>query len=172
MDEAFVPINGARSDLWRAGAPDDNGRDILGQSRRKKPAAKKCCKKRRQGWRYGPRVRITDQRKSSAAAKREVLPGVEHRPSRSLNNRCENSHRPTRERARRLQRWKSPGHAQRFLAAYGPIASACRPRRPLLTAPADRQDMPQRFQPWRELTGTDMAAEGTRAVLSHDLCTL
>jgi transposase-like protein len=39
-------------------------------------------------------VVITDKLKSYGAAKREILPGVEHRQSRYLNNRCENSHRP------------------------------------------------------------------------------
>ena len=51
-----------------------------------------------------------------------MLPSVEHRQHRYLNNRAENSHQPTRQRERRMQRFKSPGHAQRFLAAYGPIA--------------------------------------------------
>jgi len=41
---------------------------------------------------------FTDKLKSYGAAKREILPGVEHRQSRYLNNRCENSHRPTRQR--------------------------------------------------------------------------
>jgi DDE domain len=84
--------------------------------------------------------------------------GVEHRQSRYLNNRCENSHRPTRERERRMQRFKSPGHAQRFLSAYGPIAQHFRPRRHLLAALAYRQEMRQRFQAWRKITGTDLAA--------------
>jgi hypothetical protein len=61
-------------------------------------------------------VIITDKLKSYAAAKREVMPGVEYRQSRYLNNRCENSHRPTRQRERRMQGFKSPGHAQRFLS--------------------------------------------------------
>ena len=34
-----------------------------------------------------------------------------------LRNRCENSHQPTPQRERRMQGFKSPGHAQRFLAA-------------------------------------------------------
>jgi len=55
-----------------------------------------------------PRVVITDKLKSYGAAKREMLPGVEHRQSRYLNNRCENSHRPTRQRERRMQGFKSP----------------------------------------------------------------
>jgi putative transposase len=75
-----------------------------------------------------PRVLITDKLASYGAARREVLPSVEHRRHKGLNNRAENSHQPTRERERRMRRFKSPGHAQRFLAAYGPIASHFRPR--------------------------------------------
>ena len=147
MDEAFLTINGTRYCLWRAVDQDDNVLDILAQSRRNKKTAKKFFKKLLKGLRYVPRVLITDKLKSYAAAKREVMPGVEHRQSRYLNNRCENSHRPTRERERRMQRFKSPGHAQRF-----------RPRRHLMAAPAYRQEMRQRFQTWREITGTEKAA--------------
>jgi putative transposase len=127
LDEAFLTINSARSYLWRAVDQEDNVLDILVQSRRNKKAAKKFFKRLLKGLCSVPRVLITDKLKSYAAAKREVMPGVEHRQSRSLNNRCENSHRPTRERERRMQRFKSPGHAQRFLSAYGPIASHFRP---------------------------------------------
>jgi putative transposase len=105
-----------------------------------------------------PRVLITDKLKSYAAAKREMLPGVEHRQSRYLNNRCENSHRPTRERERRMQRFKSPGHAQWFLSAYGPIAQHFRPRRHLLSASASRDEMRNRFESWAQITGTERAA--------------
>ena len=158
MDEAFLTIHGARYDLWRAVEQDDHVLDILVQSRRNKQAAKKFFKKRLKGLRYVPRVLITDKLKSYAAAKREVMPGVAHRQHRYLNNRCENSHRPTRERERRMPRFKSPGQAQRFLSAYGLIAQHFRPRRHLLAAPAYRQEMRQRFQTWREITGMDMAA--------------
>jgi putative transposase len=47
---------------------------------------------------------------SYGAAKREVLRGVKHRQHRCLNHRAENSHQPTRQRERRMQRFKSPGH--------------------------------------------------------------
>jgi putative transposase len=102
------------------------------------------------GLQYVPRVLITDKLKSYGAAKREVLPGVEHRQSRYLNNRCENSHRPTRERERWMQCFKSPGHAQRFLSAYGPIAQHFRPRRHLLSASEYRQEMRNRFSDSRK----------------------
>jgi putative transposase len=83
---------------------------------------------------------------------------VEHRQHRYLNNRAENSHQPTRHRERRLQGFKSPGHAQRFLAAYDPIAQHFRPRRHRLSASAYRQEMSHRFESWAEITGTARAA--------------
>jgi putative transposase len=158
LDEVFLTINGKRHDLWRAVDQDDNVLDILVQSRRNKKAAKKFFRKLLKGLRYVPRVMITDQLKSYGAAKREILPGVEHRQSRYLNNRCENSHRPTRPRERRMQGFKSPGHAQRFLSAYGPIAPHFRPRRHLLSASAYRHEMSHRFECWAEITGTERAA--------------
>ncbi len=105
-----------------------------------------------------PRVLITDKLASYSAAARDVLPGVEHRRHKGLNNRAENSHQPTRERERRMRRFKSPGHAQRFPAAYGPIAAHFRPRRHRLSAPDYRQTRDQRFATWRVVTGTPAMA--------------
>jgi putative transposase len=112
LDEVFLTINGTRHYLWQAVDQDDNVLDILVQSRRNKKATKKFFRKLLKGLTYVPRVLITDQLKSYGAAKREILPGVEHRQSRYLNNRCEQSHRPTRQRERRMQGFKSAGHAQ------------------------------------------------------------
>jgi putative transposase len=158
LDEVFLTINGKRHYLWRAVDQDDNVLDILVQRRRNKHAAKQFFRKLLKGLQYVPRVIITDKLKSYGAAKREILPGVEHHQSRSLNHRCENSHRPTRQWEHRMQGFTSAGHAQRFLAAYGPIAQHFRPRRHLLSAPEYRQEMRQRFERWAEITGTKRAA--------------
>lgn len=88
---------------------------------------------------------IMDQLKSYPVAKGEVMAGVEHRQSPSFKNRCGHSYRTPRERERRMQRFKSPGHAQRLLSAYGPIAQHFCPRRHLLSASACRHDMSHRF---------------------------
>jgi putative transposase len=80
----------------------------LVQRRRNKAAAKKFFRKLLKGLSYVPRVIITDQLKSYETAKHEIMPGVEHRQHRYLNNRAENSHQPTRQRARRMQGFKSP----------------------------------------------------------------
>ena len=158
LDEVFITMHGERHYLWRAVDQDGNILDILVQSRRNKQAAKKFFRKLLKGLTYVPRVIITDKLKSYAAAKREILPGVEHRQHRYLNNRAENSHQPTRQRERRMQGFKSPGHAQRFLSAYGPIAQHFRPRRHRWSAPEYRQEMRTRCQMWEEITGTRMAA--------------
>jgi putative transposase len=70
----------------------DNVLDVLVQSRRNKKAAKRFFRKLVKGLCYAPRVIVTDKLGSYGAAKREILPGVEHRQSRYLNNRCEVSH--------------------------------------------------------------------------------
>ena len=158
LAEVFLTMNGKRHYLWRAVDQDDNVLDILVQSRRNKQAAKKFFRTLLKGCQYIPRVIITDKRKSYGVAKRESLPGVEHRQSRYLNNRCENSHRPTRQREYRMQGCKSPGLAQCFLSAYGPIAQHFRPRRHLLSASDYRQEMRQRCERWAEITGTKRAA--------------
>ena len=67
------------------------------------------------GSEYVPRVIVTDKLRSYGVAQRQLLPGVEHRQSRYLNNRAENSHRPTRRRERQMQRFKSSRQAQDFL---------------------------------------------------------
>jgi putative transposase len=158
LDEVFIRINGAQHYLWRAVDQDGHVLDILMQSRRNKAAARRFFRRLLKDLAYVPRVVITDKLASYGAARREVLPGVEHRQHKRLNNRAENSHQPTRERERRMRRFKSPGHAQRFLAAYGPIAAHFRPRRHRLTAAAYRQTRAERFATWRAVTGTPAMA--------------
>jgi putative transposase len=158
LDEVFLTIRGVRHYLWRAVDQDGNILDILVQRRRNKKAAKKFFRKLLNGCQHVPRVLITDKLKSDGAAKRALLPSVEHRQHRYLNNRAENSHQPTRQRERRMQGFKSSGHAQRFLSAYGPIAQHFRPRRHLLPAPEYRRELGQRFRTWQAITSLPTAA--------------
>jgi DDE domain len=100
---------------------------ISRQSHRK--AAKRLFRKllKKQG--RSPRVLITDKLRSYAAAKREIMPGVEHRQHKGLNNRAENSHQPTRRRERIMKRFKSPRQVQRFLSIHDQIANLFSRRR-------------------------------------------
>ena len=121
LDEVFITINKERHYLWRAVDQDGVVLDILVQRRRNKQAAKKFFRKLLKGCQYVPRVVITDKLKSYGAAKREILPGVEHRQHRYLNNRAENSHQPTRQRERRMQGFKSQATRNGFCQRMVPL---------------------------------------------------
>ena len=158
LDEVFLKINGKLHYLWRAVDQHGNVLDILVQSRRNKAAAKKFFRKLLKGCHYVPRVLITDKLGSYAAAKKEILPSVEHRQHKRLNNRAENSHQRTRQRERTMRRFKSAGHAQRFLAAHDPIREHFCPRRHRLGAKRYRVVLQERFAVWNTITGIQMAA--------------
>jgi len=115
LDEVRVTINEAVFWLWPAVDEQVNVLDTLMQSRRNKVAAKKFMKKLLKQSGIAPRVLLTDKLRSYSAAKRELLPRVEHRQHKGLNNRAEASHQPTRLRERRMQGFKSSSQAQGFL---------------------------------------------------------
>ena len=101
---------------------------------------------------------VTDKLRSYQVAHRAVMPSVEHRQSKYLNNRAENSHQPTRQRERAMKRFRTPGAAQRFLAVFSVISPHFRPRRHRLTADDYRTEMTRRFAVWNEVTGLTAAA--------------
>ena len=78
------------------------------------------------------------------------MPGVEHCQDKGQNNRAENSHQPTRLRVRVMRRFKSSGHAQRFLSAFGIINSHFRVGRHLYRASSYRAVRKLRFARWDE----------------------
>ena len=109
----FITISGQRRYLWRAVDQHGNVLDILVTSRRDTTAATRFFRKLLKGLEYVPRVLITDKLRSYGAARRRVMRSVEHRRSKYLNNRAENSHHPTRQRERAMKRFHSADGAQR-----------------------------------------------------------
>ena len=158
MDEVFIRIRGELHYLWRAVDQDGVVLDILVQERRNATAAKRFFRRLLAGLRYKPRCLVTDGLRSYGVAHREVLPEVLHHTSRYLNNRAENSHRPTRRRERQMQRFKSPEQAQRFLSSHAMIHGHFRPRRHLMTAAQHRRARAKAFRVWRQETCAQMAA--------------
>jgi putative transposase len=156
--QVFLRIRGKLHYLWRAVDQHGTVLDILVQSRRNAKAARRFFKKLLKGLQYVPRVIVTDKLRSYGAAKRKILPGVEHRQSRYLNNRAEVSHQPTRRRERHMQRFKSARHAQRFLSSHGQIHNLFQLRRHLLTANDHRTARDCAFQTWRDVAGVTRAA--------------
>ena len=160
LDEVVITIAGTRHWLWRAVDQDGTVLDVLVQSRRDKKAAKRLLRKllKRQRRPRPPRVMITDKLASYPAAKKKLMPGVEHRRHKGLNNRAENSHQPTRRRERQMKRFKSAGQAQRFLPAHGQISNLFPLCRDHVTATEYRAMRTRAFELWAEITGVAAAA--------------
>jgi putative transposase len=158
LDEVFITINGKRHYLWRAVDQHGNVLDILVTSRRDARAATRFFRKLLKDLEYAPRVLVTDKLASYGVAHRRLMPGVEHRRSKYLNNRAENSHQPTRQRERAMKGFTSARHAQRFLSAFSGISPHFRPRRHRLTAADYQREMDTRLTIWNQVTGTATAA--------------
>ena len=158
LDEVVIMIVGVKHWLWRAVDQTGIVLDVLVQSRRDQRAAKRLLRKllKRQG--RAPRAMITDKLASYSAAKREVMPGVEHRRRKGLNNRAENSHQPTRRRERRMKRFKSAGQAQRFLSTHDQINNLFPLCREHVTATEYRAARTRAFELWAGVGGVAAAA--------------
>ena len=151
-------IAGVKHWLWHAVDQTGMVLDVLVQSRRDKRAAKRLLRKLLKRQCRAPRVMITDKLPSYGAAKREAMPGVEHRQHKGLNNRAENSHQPTRRRERQMKRFKSARQAQRFLSAHDQIANLFHLRRDHGSASEYRAARARAFNAWADISGIAAAA--------------
>jgi putative transposase len=154
----FVRIRGKLHYLWLVVDQRGNVLDVLSQSLRNTKVAKRIFRKLLKGLCYVPRVIVTDNLGSYGAAQREILPSVEHRQSRYLDNGCEVSRQTTRRRERHMRRFKSALHAQRFLAAHTPIHNHFPPRRHHLSARDYRLALAHAFGAWRVANGSTFVA--------------
>src|SRR6188472_3847102 len=158
LDEVIIKVAGRKHWLWRAVDQTGMVLDVLVQGGRDKRAAKRLLRKLLKRQCRAPRVMITDKLKSYGAAKREIMPGVEHRQHKGLNNRAENSHQPTRRRERQMKRFKSARHAQRFLSAHDQINNLFLLPRHLMPATDYRAERTRAFQAWHDVCGIKQAA--------------
>jgi hypothetical protein len=70
------------------------------------------------------------------------------------NNRAENSHQPTRRRERKMQRFKSPGSAQRFLAAHAAVNNTFNIQRHLISRRTLRLFRANAMEQWQAATAS------------------
>jgi putative transposase len=136
LDEVVVTISCQKHWLWRAVDQDGYVLDEILQSRRDTKAAKRLLTRllKKQGG--PPRRMITDKLGSYAAARRQVMPDVEHRSHKGLNNRAENSHLPFRRRERGMQGFRSPRYLQRFVSVFSAVRNLFVPSRSRRSASA------------------------------------
>lgn len=88
LDEVFLTIHGRVHYAWRAVDQHGTVLKVLVQRHRDKKAAQKFFRKLLKDLQYVPRVIITDKLASYGAAKREILPGVEHRQHKGREYSC------------------------------------------------------------------------------------
>ena len=151
LDEVFLKIGDKTMYLWRA--VDDEGEvlDILVQSKRDRKAALKLLRKllKRQG--YVPDSIVTDRLRSYGAALRDLALADRHVTGGRSNNRAEVSHQPTRRRERQQLRFKSPGSAQRFLAAHAAMSNHFNVQRHLISRRTLKLLRADAFADWRQI---------------------
>ena len=154
MDEVVVSIAGEQHWLWRA--VDQNGfvLDVLVQRRRDAQAARRLMKRLLKSAVTPPRVMITDKLRSYGAAKAKMGLRIEHRQHKSLNNRAENSHQPTRRR----EQFKSARQAQRFLSVHDQVANLFHlPYPESVSADLRRASRERAFAAWCEISNARAA---------------
>ena len=152
LDEMVVTIAGKRHWLWRAVDSEGEVLDLLVQRKRDKAAAVKLMRKliKKQG--LAPEVMVTDKLRSYGAAKTELALSARHEQGPRKNNRAENSHQPVRRRERNMQRFKSPGSAQRFLSAHAAVYNAYNIQRHLISRKTLRSFRREAHDQWRAVT--------------------
>ena len=152
LDEMAVTIAGRQ--FWLRRAVDDEGEvlDLLVQRRRNKPAAVKLMRKllKKQG--FTPDILVTDKLRSYGAAMAELGLSSRHEQGLRKNNRAEDSHQPTRRRERKMQRFKSPGSAQRFLSVHAAVHNTFNVQRHLTSRFTLRVLRDEAFRTWRTAT--------------------
>ena len=133
LDEMVVVIRGRRYFLWRAVDSEGEVLDFLIQSRRNTKAAIRLMRKllKKQG--FAPSTIVTDKLRSYGSAIRKLGLCAEHEQGLRKNNRAENSHQPVRRRERKMQRFKSPKSAQRFLAIHAAVYNLFNVQRHLIS---------------------------------------
>jgi putative transposase len=153
LDEVVVTIAGKKHWLWRAVDQDGYVLDAIVQSRRDTKAAKRLLKRllKKQG--CPPKRLITDKLGSYAVARRKIMPAVEHRSHKGLNNRAENSHLPLRRREHAMQGFRSPGGQQRFVGVFSAVRNLFVPPRSHRSALAIHLHRPNAMAAWRTVTG-------------------
>ncbi len=150
LDEMFTSFGGKRMYLWRAIDQDGEVLDVLVQAKRDTKAARKLMRRLLKLQGFAPRTMVTDKWRAYAAAIRELGLTARHHQAKWKNNRIESSHVPIRIRERKMQRFRSIGTAQRFLAVHAAVYNTFNTRRHLITATEHRQRRDKAFRRWRE----------------------
>lgn len=154
LDEAVVVIGRRKHWLWRAVNQDGYVLDEIVQTHRNIKAAKRLLIRLMKKQGRMPKRIVTDKLRSYGAARRQVMPDVEHLSHKGLNNRAEYSHLPLRKRERLMQRFRSPGALQRFTSVFSALRNLFVPPRSKRSAIAIHLHRLKAMALWKTVTGT------------------
>ncbi len=142
LDEVVISIAGKKHWLWRAVDQDCTVLDGIVLSKRDTKAAKRLLIRllKKQGMVH--KGIITDKLRSYGAAKKPLMPQIEHCSHKGLNNRAENAHVPLRKRESMMQHFRSAGALQRFASVFSAI-------RNLIVTPRSKRSALQIHLYWR-----------------------
>ncbi len=152
LDEMVVSIQGRKHFLWRAVDAEGEVLDFLIQRERNAAAAERLVRKLLKNQGFAMRTMVTDKLRSYGSALRSLGLTCEHVQGLRRNNRAENSHQPVRGRERKLQRFKSAGSAQRFLALHAAVYNLFNVQRHLISRRTLRQFRTDALGEWLEVT--------------------
>jgi len=140
--------------LWRAVDKEGEVPDMPVQRRRCKSAALRLLRKlmKRQG--FASRTIVIDRLRSFGAALRELGFAGRHEQGLRANIRAETSHQPIRRRERKMQRFKSPKSAQRFLFAPATVYNMFNFQRQRVLRSIPRQVRADAANAWNDVTAT------------------
>ena len=138
--------------LWRAVDSEGEFLDALVQPKRDKAAAMRLMRRllKKQG--FAPTVLVTDKLPSYSAARRQLPMSAHHEQGLRKNNRAENSHQVVRRRERKMQGFKSPGSAQRFLSIHSAVYNTFNLQRHLVSRRALRVLRAKAAEQWQSAT--------------------
>lgn len=151
LDEVYLKIDGEWKYLWRAVDQEGQVLDILVQPKRNKDAAARFFKKLLRDTCQAPREVVTDKLACYIQPCADILPNTEHTRDKGANNRAENSHQPTRQRERRMKRFKSAAQAQRFLSIFSEIGNLFALARHTLSAANHRLLLTKSLDAWANI---------------------
>ena len=106
---------------------------------------------RKQG--FAPTRVTTDKLRSYGAAFTEIGLSADHEQGVYQNNRAEVSHQPLRRRERKMQRFKSPGSAQRFVSMHAATYNTFNVQRHLISRRTLRTFRAQAMADWNAAIG-------------------
>ena len=150
LDEMVIKVQGRKHWLWRAVNDEGEVLYFLVQPRRYAKSARRLLRKllKKQG--FAPKRITTDKLRSYGAAIQTARLSAVHDQGLRENNRAENSHQPVRRRERKMQRFKSPGSAQRFLSIHAAVQNVFTVQRHLVPRRIVKQFRAGAISAWKQ----------------------